>query len=95
MLSISKIKFSRLLKKLTEWQCPKDWGLSSDECGCAKETERCRACWLSALDMDDFEAVNEEGRCPKCGSVMVERSGPFGSFMGCIRYLKCKGVVKK
>lgn len=27
--------------------------------------------------------------CPKCGSLLVKRSGKFGEFMGCPKYPKC------
>lgn len=27
--------------------------------------------------------------CPKCGSVLVKRTGKFGEFMGCPKYPKC------
>ncbi len=30
--------------------------------------------------------------CPKCGSKMVQRSGPKGPFYGCSRYPDCKGT---
>ena len=30
--------------------------------------------------------------CPKCGSIMLERRGPFGKFLGCMRYPVCKGT---
>ena len=33
--------------------------------------------------------------CPKCKSKMVTRKGPYGSFLGCSQYPKCKGIVKK
>jgi len=28
--------------------------------------------------------------CPKCGSMMVERKGKYGLFLGCSRYPDCK-----
>lgn len=31
-------------------------------------------------------------KCPKCGSSMVLRSGPYGQFYGCTRYPSCKGT---
>ena len=30
------------------------------------------------------------GICPKCGGMLVERQGPYGSFIGCSNYPKCK-----
>jgi hypothetical protein len=32
--------------------------------------------------------------CPKCESLMVERKGAFGSFMGCSTYPRCRGKLK-
>lgn len=30
------------------------------------------------------------GICPQCGGMLVERQGPYGSFIGCSNYPKCK-----
>ena len=35
-----------------------------------------------------------EGNCPKCGGKLVERDGPYGRFLGCSNYPKCKYVLK-
>ena len=32
------------------------------------------------------------GVCPRCGGSLVERKGPYGSFIACGRYPKCKFV---
>jgi len=32
-------------------------------------------------------------KCPKCKSVMVERTGPYGVFLGCSAYPKCKTIM--
>ncbi len=32
----------------------------------------------------------ENGICPQCGGVLVERNGRYGSFLGCSNYPKCK-----
>jgi hypothetical protein len=32
--------------------------------------------------------------CPDCGARMQERKGPYGEFLGCSRYPKCKGTQK-
>ena len=37
--------------------------------------------------------VNENIKCPNCGSVMYLRLGKFGEFYGCSNYPKCKGIV--
>ena len=33
--------------------------------------------------------------CPKCGNMLVERSGKYGNFIGCSNYPKCRYTVKK
>ena len=35
---------------------------------------------------------NKDALCPKCGSVMVLRTGRYGSFYGCSKYPYCKGT---
>lgn len=35
-----------------------------------------------------------EGICPKCGGSLVERSGKYGKFYGCINYPNCKFTQK-
>ncbi len=32
----------------------------------------------------------EKRVCPKCGSKMLLRNGPYGEFFGCSRFPKCK-----
>ena len=34
-------------------------------------------------------------KCPKCDGVLVERSGKFGSFYGCVNYPKCDYTANK
>lgn len=46
---------------------------------------------------DNIERRNSlvsEGRCPRCGGVLVERRGRYGAFTGCSNYPKCKYVLK-
>ena len=45
-------------------------------------TERCR---------EYFSKVIHDG-CPKCGSVMAERGGRNGKFLGCTKYPACNGT---
>ncbi|MCR4787566.1 MAG: topoisomerase DNA-binding C4 zinc finger domain-containing protein [Lachnospiraceae bacterium] len=33
-------------------------------------------------------------KCPKCGNIMVKRSGKYGSFMGCSGYPNCRHTEK-
>jgi DNA topoisomerase-1 len=39
-------------------------------------------------------AVETEHACEKCGAVMVRRKGPYGEFLACSGYPKCKHVMK-
>ena len=34
--------------------------------------------------------TKENRKCPDCGAKLVERKGPFGSFLGCERYPNCR-----
>lgn len=34
--------------------------------------------------------VADYGKCPECGSPLVKRRGPYGFFLGCSSYPKCK-----
>ena len=36
-----------------------------------------------------------KGICPKCGGTLVERTGKYGSFIGCSNYPKCRYTSKK
>jgi hypothetical protein len=33
-------------------------------------------------------------RCPKCGSMLIKRKGPYSEFLGCSNYPKCKYIKK-
>lgn len=35
----------------------------------------------------------KQGICPRCGGILVERSGRYGPFWGCSNYLDCKFVL--
>ena len=36
----------------------------------------------------------DSGICPKCNGVLIERSGPYGKFLGCSNYPKCNFTQK-
>ena len=42
-----------------------------------------------------FKNLYDKARliCPKCGGVMVERTGKFGKFYGCSNYPDCKKII--
>ena len=55
----------------------------------------CRSCkGVSVSSVNKSANSPGTGKCPKCGSRMVRRSGRYGSFMGCSRYPYCKGTLK-
>lgn len=37
--------------------------------------------------------VNENIKCPECGSIMYLKTSKYGQFYGCSNYPKCKGIV--
>lgn len=37
----------------------------------------------------------KEGRCPRCGGILVERKGRYGRFYGCSNYPNCKFISNK
>lgn len=44
---------------------------------------------------NESQKVKINTKCPKCGGMLVERSGKFGSFYGCSNYPKCEYTAKK
>ena len=48
--------------------------------------------YIRLVQKDEFNSnnkANENEKCPKCGSNLVERSGKFGKFTGCSNFPKC------
>jgi len=37
----------------------------------------------------------KKGICPICGGTLVQRKGPYGDFLGCSNYPKCKFILKE
>lgn len=44
--------------------------------------------------LSDYETFEKYGRCPKCGGMLVERSGRYGRIMACRNYPECKYTGK-
>jgi DNA topoisomerase-1 len=42
---------------------------------------------------DYAENFDWEQKCPKCSGEMKVRHGRFGSFLGCLKYPECKGII--
>ena len=63
-------------------------------------TERIRQQNNKALSSEHIITIRNKGRnrneaiakriCPNCSSQLVNRTGPYGSFLGCSNYPKCK-----
>jgi len=43
-----------------------------------------------AVSFEEFSSVT----CPRCNSAMVLRKGPYGQFLGCSRFPRCRGTRK-
>jgi DNA topoisomerase-1 len=41
----------------------------------------------------DSQKPKAVGTCPTCGGDLVQRTGPHGTFAGCINFPKCKGTA--
>jgi DNA topoisomerase-1 len=91
-------------KVLTEIECPKChegrlqkiWSRSKYFFGCSRYPD----CDYSApieevnFSKEDYAAdFNWDQPCPLCKSEMKVRHGRYGTFLGCIRYPECKGIV--
>lgn len=46
------------------------------------------------LDESIKKSVDIKETCPHCGSPLVLRKGPYGAFLGCSNYPKCKYIKK-
>lgn len=55
---------------------------------------------VETIDKVDPEEANKTAPqgsgyiCPNCGAQMVWRKGPYGNFLGCSAYPKCKTIIK-
>lgn len=39
--------------------------------------------------------AKESYKCPKCGGILVERNGRYGTFIGCSNYPRCRFTLRK
>jgi DNA topoisomerase I len=91
-------------KIMTEIECPKCkegklqkiWSRSKYFYGCSRYPD----CNYSApveeisFNKEDYAAdFNWDQKCPICQSDMKVRHGRYGTFLGCLRYPECKGIV--
>lgn len=52
----------------------------------------------NTITLDNNEEIKRKtdlNKCPYCGAALVERNGPYGIFIGCSNYPKCKYTRKK
>lgn len=82
--------------KCAEGRLQKIWARSKYFYGCSRYPD----CDYSApveeiaFNKDDYAAgFDWEQPCPLCGGEMKVRHGRFGSFLGCLRYPDCKGII--
>ena len=41
------------------------------------------------------KSLENKFKCPKCGGLLIKRNGPYGEFLGCSNYPKCKYIKKQ
>lgn len=52
----------------------------------------CKKPRYSSRSSKSLPVTRNPNNCPKCGSELVKRSGPYGSFLGCSRFPNCNGI---
>jgi len=58
-----------------------------------------RSSYISEEDFENetgipFNNVHVSLQCPICHNILVERTGPYGKFLGCSKFPGCKGSKK-
>ena len=48
-----------------------------------------------AKEVTELKKENSIGKCPKCGGILVLRTGKYGKFIGCSNYPKCTYTKEK
>jgi DNA topoisomerase-1 len=49
---------------------------------------------MEGMERVKLAPVETEHQCPKCGAMMYERRGRFGTFLGCSKYPECDGILR-
>ncbi len=49
---------------------------------------------LELQGIGSAQSVVEKKSCPECGGILVQRTGSYGAFYGCVHYPRCDGKVK-
>ncbi len=47
------------------------------------------------IKIREKKIAKESYKCPRCGGMLVKRSGKFGEFIGCSNFPKCRFTIKK
>ncbi|MDF2550297.1 MAG: topA [Chlamydiales bacterium] len=91
-------------KILTDIDCPKCgnklqkvWHKNKYFYGCSGYPECSYSAPIEELNFrkeDYLEGFNWEQPCPTCQGEMKVRHGPYGAFLGCLRYPECRGIVQ-
>lgn len=82
--------------------------LSSFDDGTYYTTEEMDSIYQTIISINNTDVSNKEhidnikktkqdlnsGICPRCGGRLVERTGPYGKFIGCSNYPNCKFILK-
>lgn len=45
--------------------------------------------------MIDRKRAKESYKCPKCGGILIERNGKYGTFIGCSNFPRCRFTLRK
>lgn len=93
---VPKIMTDIVCPKCAEGNLQKIWARSKYFFGCSRYPD----CDYSApveevaFNKEDYAPdFNWEQSCPLCQSEMKVRHGRYGTFLGCLRYPECKGIV--
>lgn len=82
--------------------------LSSFDDGTSYTTEEMDSIYQKLINIHNPDISNKEhidnikktkqdlnsGICPRCGGRLVDRTGPYGKFIGCSNYPNCKFILK-
>lgn len=102
--TVEKAEKEAVVPKLeTDKKCPKCgktllkiWGKSNYFYGCSGYPDCDYRAPLEELTYNKEDYAKDfdwEQKCPKCGSEMKVRKGPYGIFLGCSTYPECRGIV--
>lgn len=95
-LYVPKIETEHKCPKCENGKLQKVWAKSKYFLGCSNYPDCDYRISIEEFEFDKSnyaEDFNWDQPCPKCGSEMKVRHGPYGAFLGCSKYPDCKGLV--